>query len=117
MSELKKVCVIDCGDIIARYRNRYGQLSDNDISAVMVAAIAAAIEDLNVPPMLEHGSRLTSAQADVMIGAMRETILCNILPSINDVINEVGDDQLVATDSRLEGNLVIVDISLREEAE
>lgn len=117
MSELKKVCVVDCGDVIAKYRHRYRWLTPSDISAVMVAASMAAVEDINVPPMLEHGSQLTSAQADVMIGAVREAILYHVLPNVSAVVNEVGDDQLVTTDSRLEGNLVIVDISLRDDDE
>lgn len=117
MSELKKVCVVDCGGVIARYRRRYEWLTDSDINAVMAAAANAAVEDINVPIMLDYDSKLSHAQADVMMGAIHNLIQSSVSPCVDALIDETGDDQLITTASRLEGSLVIVDIGLREELE
>ncbi|QXO10203.1 hypothetical protein pEaSNUABM37_00244 [Erwinia phage pEa_SNUABM_37] len=117
MSESKRVCVVDCGETLARYRSQDNRVTDADMSAVLIAAAIQAEDNVYVDPMLEVGSVLPMARASAMVGALKSKIRDAIEPSILQLVHGAGDDQVISTNCRLEGSLVIVDISLINEGD
>lgn len=117
MPDDKKVCVVDCAEIIISYRAKHKGLTEADMSAVMVAAALAAIEDVHVEPILELGSVLSVSEACKIASAIQGRIKNELHDVVCDFERNAGDHQVVKADSFLEGSLVIVDLSLIDEGD
>lgn len=117
MSEFKRVCVIDCGETLERYRHRYNGISDDDLGAVLIAATTAIEQNVYVDPILDSSSLLGNKSASVMACALRNGLREQMEPTMSELMRHAGDDQIVSTSFRLEGHLVIVNMDLCDEVE
>lgn len=117
MSEFKRVCVIDCGETIERYRHRYQGVSDTDMQAVLVAAATSATDGVTVDPILDMDSALPVHVASVMACALKSKVREQMSETISALMRRAGDNQVVSTDCRLEGHLIIVNMDLCDEVE
>jgi hypothetical protein len=117
MSDLREVCVVDCGEVIERFMSITPGATEEDMSAILVSAATSAVDGVYTDPMLELGSAVQPVQASVMVGALRAQILDVTKGAVTRLANAAGEYQVVRGNSRLEGRLVVIDIDLVDEGD
>jgi len=115
MCNVKTLLVVDCGAKLQKLR-RLG-LHDNDTHAVLVAAAYAAIDGINVDPILDTDSQLNITTASVIVSTLKGAILEDLGPGVNRMMQNAGDDEVLVTEYSLESDLIIINIGLRKEDE
>lgn len=117
MSDLNKMCVVDCGESVARYMSSDRNITKDDMCSVLIAATTAAVDDIYIDPILEEGSALQPVRASVMVSALCTKIREAMEGSMKALVHVAGEDQVVKAEARLEGNLVIVNFDLADEGD
>jgi len=118
MSEHNQVYVIDCGGIVARYKIRYPNLSEDNLHAIVAAGAVHAVDKHYVDPILEYpeyGEPISLRDASVMSNAVAQELKEQLAPVIRDMMHHASDTQCVKTQCTLEGYAVVVTLVLDEE--
>lgn len=114
MSNVKKICVVDCAEKLAEFRHRYN-LDDEALSSVLVAGCTHELSGVYVDPIFNTDVRVDSVAGSRMARSIKELIHINTASSISDAMHHAGDHEVADIDFRIMGNIVVIEIGLREE--
>lgn len=114
MSDVKWIGVVDCSDKLAEFKQQY-QLTDEDLSAIMVAGCTHELDGIYVDPIFTSDVAINIATASKLARAIKELLSKNIVTPISNIVHNARDNEVLKFDYEISGNLVIIKMGLCEE--